>query len=157
MINIITGDIDSGKTTRMYEFYQQARFGDGFVTKKIYLNNINIGQRIIRLSNGEDRVFSLKKNFIPYSWNEKYRYYDYSFSTEGINFAERIIYDTVFNKHEPIFIDEIGPLEIFNKQGLFNSLNEVIDYEMELFVVVRDECLKPFLERFDIKHYSILM
>jgi nucleoside-triphosphatase THEP1 len=156
MINIITGKIDSGKTTKMIEIYNQTKQAEGFATKKIYKNETNIGQRIVNLSTGEDKLFSLKINYISHGWVEEYRYYDYSFSSEGIQFAEGIIYNAINNKAKSIFIDEIGPLEICNEQGLFNALVDAIASSKDLFITVRDNCLEQFIKKFGVREYNIL-
>ena len=155
MINIVTGAINSGKTTKIHNIYNQIGYGDGFINKKIYKSNINMGQRIIRLSTNESEIFSLKEEFIPNKWNEECRYYNYSFSKTGLEFAINIVDDVIRHNIEPIFIDEIGPLEIYNEHGLFNTFMKVIAIRVELFVAIRDTCLEHFLQKFKINEYKI--
>ena len=157
MVNIITGEIDSGKTTKILQIYNATRCGDGFITKKIYINGTNAGQEIVRLSTGEGLVFSLKKCFIQEDWNERHSYYDYSFSEKGLKFAEEIIESSIVKGIQPIYIDEIGPLEICYEQGLYNTFVNVLSGEKEIFVSVRYDCLEMFIKKFEIKENFILI
>lgn len=167
MMHIITGSINAGKTTKMIEIYRQLKCGDGFVTQKLFKDSVHIGQNIVRLSTGEHKVFSLKSDELPKCWLEKFRYFNYSFSQDGMNFAEHILNEMIVplqvKKHQevcitqtqknstysqnvgPIFIDEIGPLEIYHQQGLYSILIDVLASQCELYVVVRESCLVDFL------------
>lgn len=157
MVNIISGEIDSGKTTKMLQIYNDIKCGDGFITKKIYINGTKAGQEIVRLSTGEGLVFSLKKSFVQENWKERHSYYDYSFSEKGLKFAEEIIYSSIAKDIQPIYIDEIGPLEICYEQGLYNTFMNLLSGKKEIYVSVRYDCLDKFIKKFEIKEYTILI
>ncbi len=157
MVNIISGEIDSGKTTKMLQIYNDIKCGDGFITKKFYINGTNAGQEIIRLSTGDGLIFSLKKNFLQENWNERHSYYDYSFSEIGLKFAEEIIEASIVKDIQPIYIDEIGPLEICYEQGLYNTFMNVLSAKREIYVSVRYDCLDKFIKKFEIEKYSIII
>lgn len=154
MINIITGRVNSGKTTRLIEVYNSTGNGDGFFNRKLYEDGKYIGQEIVRLSDGESRVWSLKGR-TPDDWLPEFTYGDYSFSGEGLQFAHMII-DSI-NKFslEPVFIDEIGPLELQNK-GFHDLFNLCLQSGREVYAVVRESCLKAVLEKYEIQDCKIL-
>ncbi|WP_190285246.1 hypothetical protein [Clostridium sp. JN-1] len=56
MINIITGSVNSGKSTKLVNIYKSLGKGDGFFNRKIYNGNCYIEQEIVRMSNGESMV-----------------------------------------------------------------------------------------------------
>lgn len=153
MINIITGSINSGKSTKLVYIYKSLGRGDGFFNKKIYNRNAYIGQKIVRLSTGESIIWSLKGK-LPDCWQEEYNYQTYSFSKEALKFAEQII-NSLIESEEPIFIDEIGPLELENK-GFHKLLQRCLILNKELYVVIRRSCLKRILDKYKIKDYRIM-
>lgn len=69
----------------------------------------------MRLSTNESEIFSYRKGFTPSEWDEKYCYDINSFSRRGLGFANNTISDIIKKKIEPIFIAEIGLLELQGK------------------------------------------
>lgn len=150
MVTIITGEIDSGKTTRLISLYKSNRQGDGFALPKFYWNGIYIGQKIIRLSTGVSTVFSLKRPFLPSGWREMEYYKNYSFSEGGMLFATQTV-DCIIESHSsPVYLDEIGPLELEGK-GLCELLLRMLAVKTDLYITVRSACLQDVMERFQIK------
>lgn len=153
MINIITGSVNSGKSTKLVHIYKSLGKGDGFFNKKIYNENSYIGQKIVRLSTDESIIWSLKGQ-LPNCWQEECNYKTYSFSKSALKFAEQII-NPLLESEEPIFIDEIGPLELENK-GFHKLFQRCVILNNELYVVIRKSCLKLILDKYDIKSYKII-
>lgn len=60
-VNIIAGEVNSGKTSKLLEIYRQAGQGDGFINAKIYTGPQYAGQRIVWLSTGEVWTFPTEK------------------------------------------------------------------------------------------------
>lgn len=155
MVHLVTGSVNQGKTTKLIEIYNSLKNGDGFVLKKEFVNGEHIGQKIVRLSTGEGRAFSMKVCFIQNPWDEIYRFGPYSFSKNGIEFAEKIAENMVKNKIEPVFIDEIGPLEL-NGEGFYNLLCSILDLNLETYAAVRESCINDVIDRFKIEEYEII-
>jgi len=155
MVHLITGPIDSGKTTRMRQLYEALGKGDGFLLNKRMANGIHIGQTIERLSSGKVLNFSSKAGYIPVGWDECVRYCDYSFSKKGFAFAYSIISDILNNGIGPVFIDEIGPLEL-SRGGFYDLLRRCLDRETDLYLCVRDTCVDAVREAFEMKETEIL-
>lgn len=153
MINIITGSVNSGKSTKLVNIYKSLGKGDGFFNRKIYNGNCYIGQEIVRMSNGESMLWSLKGK-LPDCWQEECGYEIYSFSMAALKFAEQII-NSLLALEEPIFIDEIGPLELQNK-GFHDLFKKCLILNKELYVVIRESCLKIILYKYNIKNYKII-
>ncbi|KOF57561.1 hypothetical protein AGR56_14535 [Clostridium sp. DMHC 10] len=153
MINIITGSVNSGKSTKLVNIYKNLGKGDGFFNKKIYNENFYIGQKIVRLSSGESVIWSLKGK-LPNCWQEEYSYETYSFSRAALKFAEQII-NSLLASEEPIFIDGIGPLELQNK-GFHKLFQRCLTLNKELYVVIRKSCVKMIICKYNIKDYKII-
>lgn len=154
-VRIITGGVNTGKTTKLLSIYRELGLGDGFITSKTYNANRYIGQVIVRLSTGEKEYFSFKKQFIPVNWDEKYNYDIYSFSERGFIFAYNIVTDIIAKKIEPVFIDEIGPLEL-QKKGFYDLFVMLLRIKKEIFVTVRESCVNNVIKEFGIQKYQMI-
>lgn len=149
MVNIVTGPIDSGKTSRLERLHRELGSGDGFLLRKRYAQGRFAGQRIERISTGEALDFSCILPGVPAGWNEALRYGPFSFSTDGLAYAETIAREALRAGAKPIFIDEIGPLELEGKcfDGL---LRLVLAAHAELYIAARDSCLLPIIDRYGL-------
>jgi len=155
MINIITGNINSGKTTRLLCIYNAKQQGDGFYSPKIFIDGHYAGQEVVRLSTEERKLFSFKKGFIPEGWDEQYYYHSYSFSNNGFLFVRNIVLDIMQNNIEPIYVDEIGPLEL-NEQGFYNILNLLLKTDKDMYITVRESCIKDVIKKFRLSDCNII-
>lgn len=155
MIVIITGKIDSGKTSKLRSVYNDSKAGDGFIIKKVYEHKNHIGQDIVRLSTGDYKSFSLKKSLVPQCWDEVYSYGPYSFSIQGFLFANSIITDAIRKNYGPLYIDEIGPLELQGK-GFSDILILALSSKKNLYITVRDTCLQAVIRKFDIHQFEVI-
>lgn len=160
MISIITGKVGSGKTTKLLSLYNEFKTGDGFIIRKNFDNGIYVGQDILRLSTGEYKHFSLKPDYcsLPQNWDEACRFGPYSFSEAGFSFADKIIKETLQNSSDPLYIDEIGPLELQGK-GFSRILKLAISIasgQKEIFITVRDSCLNAVMDEFSIITYKTI-
>ena len=154
-VNIIAGGVNTGKTTGLLSIYREIGSGDGFINIKTFEAGKYSGQRIVRLSTGESEAFSFRKEFIPPNWDEEYRYDAYSFSKRGLQLAYKTVSDIISKNVEPVFIDEIGPLEL-QKKGFFDLLAVLLKTKKEIFITVRDSCVESVLKEFSIKKYQII-
>lgn len=154
-VNIIAGEVNSGKTSKLLEIYHQAGQGDGFINAKIYIGLQYAGQRIVWLSTGESMDFSYRKDFIPDNWDEKYCYDAYSFSNKALDFADQIISEALKRDAEPVFLDEIGPLELQNK-GFYDILKRILSSNREIYITVRKSCVEQVIMQFNITNYNII-
>ena len=148
MIFLVTGDIGAGKTHYMQSLYREIGGGNGFICPKKIENGKLIRYNIQCLRDDESLPFAYPIDALPKDWNELYRFGKYSFSTQAIQFAEKIVQKIINEKTEPFFIDEIGPLEIENHEGLFAITKIIIESGLEGFITVRKELLDKFIETF---------
>lgn len=147
--------MDSGKTTRLLSIYRETGSGDGFISWKIYSEGKFAGQRIIRLSTGESKPLSFIMGFVPYGWDEKYTYGNFSFSEKGLTFARNIASDVISHGISPVFIDEIGPVEL-DKKGFYDIFSMLLRAGSQIYTAVRESCVDSVVREFGISAYEII-
>jgi len=63
MIKIVTGKINSKKTTRMMDLYLADHQGDGFISLKVMSDQKVYGYHAMKLSSREKRLLMVHKDF----------------------------------------------------------------------------------------------
>lgn len=158
MIYIISGEIDQGKTRKMISIYQQqqTKQGDGFVSKKIFPDDTDFtGYEIVRLSNNEKRPLAYQSQYVPQDYDEIYRCGPFHFSKAAVTFAEGIIDDIIARDINPVFIDEIGPLELAGK-GFTPLLEKILKTRKDVYITVRNHCVEDVIKKFDIREHELI-
>ncbi len=158
MIYIISGEIDQGKTREMISIYQQqqTKQGDGFVSKKIFPDDTDFtGYEIVRLSNNEKMSLAYRSQYVPPGWDEIYSCGPFHFSKAAVTFAEGIIDDIIARDINPVFIDEIGPLELAGK-GFTPLLEKILKTQKDVYITVRNHCVEDVLKKFYIREYELI-
>ncbi|HBL37424.1 MAG TPA: hypothetical protein DDZ55_11520 [Firmicutes bacterium] len=155
MIYFITGQVNQGKSSKLRSIYQEQRTGDGFYNRKLIRNGVFVGQELVRLTSGESRIFSYRTGFIPEDWEAGAAYRDFSFSEAGLAFGCQIIWATLAERIEPIYLDELGPLELAGN-GFAHVFRETLCAGIEAYVVVRSSCLQSVIDTFAVTEYQII-
>jgi nucleoside-triphosphatase THEP1 len=154
MIHIITGELNQGKTEKALSIYSFTR-GDGFISRKIFKKNTFYGYEIVRLSTSESIPLAFKSGSTPFVWDEIFTAGSFSFSEKAFIFAESIIDEIIKGDANPVFIDEIGPLELEGK-GFCNLLKQLLLTDKDIYITVRKSCLKDVIEAFKLERYEII-
>jgi nucleoside-triphosphatase THEP1 len=155
MIYIICGEFNSGKTAKIKSIYLKNKKGDGFITEKIYRDSIFYGYETVRLSTGEAVIQSLKSGFFPHLEIPLYTKGEYSFFREGFAFADMVIDDIILKGTCPVFIDEIGPLELQGK-GFNELFKKIIHTDRTIYFTVRNYCLEKVISIYSLEKYSLI-
>ncbi|MCK4329193.1 hypothetical protein KAX02_05070 [candidate division WOR-3 bacterium] len=155
MVCLIIGEINQGKTQKILSVYNRKKQGDGFITRKLFKNNTFIGYEIVRLSTEKSVPFAYMRDYAPSEWDEIYKYGPYTFSRKAFTFAENIVDEIIKKRINPIFIDEVGPLELQGK-GFFRTLKEVLNTEKDIYITVRDHCVDEVIKKFNIRKYDVI-
>lgn len=145
MITIVTGHINAGKTSYLFDLYEKGPRGDGFLSMKYYENKSFRGYDLLHLKTFQRTPFVRVIDNLPNNWHEIYRLNQFSFSGEAFQYANSLL-PKMFDF--PIFIDEIGPLEIHQNKGFYKPLKKMLD--RELIITVRRSLYEDFLKTFDI-------
>ncbi len=155
MIYIICGENNQGKTSKIKSIYLEKNEGDGFITQKIFRDSFFCGYEILRLSTGESVVQSLKTELFPLHEFPLYTRGAFSFFKEGFDFADYIIADILLKKINPVFIDEIGPLELDGK-GIHNSFNKILGTDRTIYLTVRNHCFEKVVSSYSLEKYNLI-
>ncbi|MBN2601895.1 MAG: hypothetical protein JXR87_07875 [Candidatus Marinimicrobia bacterium] len=156
MIFLVTGDVNEGKTSYMQSLYRELGEGDGFICPKVMNRNILVRYDIEQLSSGKAMPFAAPLENVRNDWDEQCRFGNYSFSKQAIQYAERVIDKIIEDKTEPFFIDEIGPLEIENRNGFHSITKKIIESGLEGFIVVRKSMIDKFIQKFQTEKSDFL-
>jgi len=143
MIFILTGPVNSGKTTFLKkvieELERQKLKLNGFLSEAVEQNQIKIGYDLLDLRRKESIPFIRMSG--QKDWQ---RIGPYFFIPEGLAWAKRVILRR--REREILVVDEIGPLELTGK-GLWPALEKVIfQRSQKVLIVLRRSILKNFLE-----------
>lgn len=155
MIHIICGENNQGKTKRLKSIYINKKEGDGFIAQKIFRDSMFCGYELIRLSTGESVPQAMVKNLFPEKETPLYKQGCFLFFKESFVFADSIIEDIISNKTNPVFIDEIGPLEL-RKEGYHKSLKKIFKEDRTIYITARNNLIFDIIDFYSIKDYSFI-
>jgi len=143
-INILTGEIRTGKTTRLMQWAASKKNIDGIFQPVIDEKRFvyHIGSRILKPleTTKTHKTTSIGK---------------YNFSNDTFSWSQKILLDCLNKKLEWIIIDEVGPLELQGKglepalSEFFNKRNEI---DAKILCVVRDSILEKFLVHYGLQN-----
>ncbi len=155
MVTIITGPINSGKTTKMEDIFKSNREGDGFISLKLIENDVVEGFDVMKISSKEIKPFIRRRgNELP-EWKENCILGPYTISEEAINWATKEIEGMINKEIFPIYLDEIGLLELKGK-CFYKILKKMLNANGEIYISTRDENLDAVISKFDIKNAKII-
>lgn len=153
---IITGEINSGKTTRMKKIFLKNSKGDGFICKKSYCDNLFTGYDIERLSDG----FSLPFIRLKEEYNKKegtiYSTGKYIFLETSFFRVTELIREMIERKTDPIYIDELGPLEL-NRECFYQSVKDIQKSNLSIVSCVRKGCLEEVQKLFNLSQARVIV
>ncbi len=149
MIYIFTGQIRSGKTSKLEEWAGKRRDAGGI------LMPVRSGKRyFFNISSGDQYPAESEKKETGVI-----RIGPYRFSEKGFNQANNEVLDS-FGKFNILIIDEVGRIEL-NNRGFAPSLNVIINEEnklkeIDLILVVREGLVEQVINNFGINNFKII-
>jgi len=154
MVTIITGKINSGKSTKVRKHFQDNLLGDGFVSKKIMIGDKVFGYNILKLSTKQETLFVIRDEFLDEEKEITCQIGPYLFLKETLDYIEDEISFLIENNISPIYLDEVGQLELYDK-CFDNILKKILDSNCDLVIAVRDDLLEEVVNKYGIKEYQI--
>lgn len=154
MVNIVTGNIRSGKTSYLVDFYNKTKLGDGFVSEKIYAKDVFIGYSLRQLSKSEKIPWMLHIDHYHEEPNYDGSFGPYLIHLDSLSIVEREVEKMVQSKVSPIYIDEVGRLE--TSGGGFDAiLKSLLARNIDVTIAVRRDFLKSVLKHYGIGDYKL--
>ncbi|GEM_PF-557177 len=154
MVHIVTGKINDRKTTRMIALYERLG-GDGFVSLKTMKNDTVHSYTAQRLSTGEQRLLIIRDAYMPEDFNSKENIGPYHFEKNCVEWIESTLKTLVEERVEPLFLDEVGILEMHD-QGFANTVKAMVDSGLDVCFAVRETLLPDFLKQYAITDYRLI-
>ena len=150
-IQVVTGDVQSGKTTKLFTYIKKLPSVDGIlvpiVNEKRMLYHISSKvMRIFEVDNASSKTISIGK---------------YIFLKESFDWANKKILQSYNDEPEYLIIDEIGKLEL-KKEGLHDSFETIVKSishsNTSLILVIRNYLLNEVMRSYNIsdENYEIL-
>lgn len=155
MITIITGEKDAGKTRFLEQWYDLDSAGAGFCSPKVLSDS---GQLC-----GYDLLFLPGKKRLPFirlateadcQDLEKIVKGRFAFSLTAITAARRHIEIACQSASAPIWIDEIGALEL-SGLGFDTLFRHALRHSDDIRVVFRKNIVNELIEKYDLACYHI--
>lgn len=154
MVWIIPGGINSGKSRLIKELFRR-HGGAGFVSEKVFDNEILQGYDLVELGSWKRTPFIRFRELVPAGWKEAFTYGPFSFSVQGLTRGVTIINKAVEKRISPIYIDEIGPVEIEGK-GFAQAFVHALHSGLSVVAVCRETLIDGVIARFSITEWRIL-
>ena len=161
MITIITGKINSGKTTKISLRYKSDSLGDGILSKKIMIEDKVYGFHGVRLANDFEFLFMIHKQFANQNQNQDEVFdvaYDigpYHVLTNALQYIDET-YEFILSNHiSPVYFDEVGVLELQDK-GFAKYIQRAIQQESDVIMTVRKDLISKVVKKFNIEQYDLI-
>jgi len=156
-LTLLTGKVDSGKTTWCVSFNKANPDCDGVLLRKIYRAGRRIGYDAVRVASGETLPFSRLKGAEPPNWHPAECVGPFSVSAEGKQAANRWLLEALGSPARDLIVDEIGPLEL-EGGGLAEAVMAVLqdDASRSLILVVRRSCLEQLIRQYRLAEYRLV-
>ncbi|QWC00542.1 hypothetical protein KHQ88_02940 [Mycoplasmatota bacterium] len=155
MVKIVTGKINSFKSTRLRQYYEHIRMGDGFIAEKVMSGKIVHSYHLVKLSTGKKTPFIIRNQYDDGSYKVQYKIGPYHIFESAIKYVEHEINQMIEDKIHPIFLDEISLLELEGK-GFCQILKKLLSLKKDICMVVREDLLEAVLDKFSINEYEII-
>ncbi len=150
MIKIITGNIDSGKTTFVKEVAKGWGLA-GILSLKVFSNGMHIGYNAFDLLTNRTYILARKKDI---ELLEGPCIGDYNFSQHTFD----ILTEQYSGFTKNMVIDEIGPLELQDKgfSKLLENLLANRSVDTDLVLVIRNRCLYACIDKWNLEPSEII-
>ena len=156
MITIVTGAENSGKSSFLESWFDQGKQGLGALSVKRYKKGIFYGYNLMQLPEKEiiplNCLVNANDQIGPETLiNGPFIYYQTSF----LWVEERLMPRICPGMKEPLWLDEIGKLELQEK-GFNTLLRKAIDTHCELRFAVPETLLNDVIDKYKIQEAKII-
>ncbi len=156
MVNIITGKMNSGKTTKLFNLYNSLKKGNGIISKKKMVGSSVFGFFGYILESKEEFPYmihehQLKKTNLDFV----YQIGPYFIYKKAQLYIEQFYIKLIDNNISPLYFDEVGKLELSNR-GFYSSIKYALEKNIDIYMTVREDLVSSILKHFNILDYQIL-
>ncbi|MFA5006763.1 MAG: nucleoside-triphosphatase [Candidatus Izemoplasmatales bacterium] len=155
MVTIVTGGIDSCKTTKLTSLFAESGKGDGFAMIKRLAGRHVRGYDARRLSTGVEIPLVHRRGFEPEGLAVACEIGPYLFARESYDRVVRELTEMVAARTSPIYFDEIGELEL-SGSGFDDAIAALAASGLDLVLVVRDEFVERAIARYGFRNATVV-
>jgi len=155
MVKIVTGKINSFKTTKLLEHYELNHLGDGFIARKNMDGDIVQSYDLVRLSDKNTIPYIIRDNYDNGEYEIAFQLGPYRFIKSALTFIETNVDNFIVKKVNPVYLDEISLLELDNL-GYHQALIKLLNKNIDLVLVIREDLLEQVLEKYHIVDYVLI-
>jgi nucleoside-triphosphatase THEP1 len=155
MVTIVTGKVNSGKSTTLLHHYEKHLNGDGFIAIKKMVDHVHYGFNLMRLSSGNTLPWMVHQNYYHNDFAKTMKFGPYYLNLNLLDLVEEATDEMLEQKVSPIYVDEVGVLEL-NGGGYHNIIRKILKSGTDLVIAVRDDLVPSVLTYFDIKDYELI-
>ena len=154
MVTIITGKINSGKSTTIAKLYRLKQQGDGFISiKSMHYDKVH-SYDIMKLSNQQTKLFVLREEYIE-NQEAACKIGPYVFLKETFDYVENEIDLMIKTNVSPIFLDEIGQLELYD-QCFHAIFKRILANNIDCVITVREDLVEKVVKKYNINEVEIM-
>lgn len=153
MVHFITGKMNDGKTTSLISTYRKSGVGEGFALIKV-MKDSKVHSYIARkLSSDEERLLILRDSWLPEDFDQICKIGPYCFSKSTLRWIELTIKEAVREGVSPIYLDEVGILEL-QGEGYSELIKFLVKERTDLYLTIREDLIEKVTTYFDIVDYE---
>jgi len=149
MVTIVTGGIDSCKTTKLTSLFAEAGKGDGFAMIKRLAGRHVRGYDARRLSTGRETPLVYREGFAPDDLEVACAIGPYLFAAKAFSDVVAVLRELIARRVSPLYFDEIGELEL-GGGGFDAVMKDMAASGLDLVLVVRDEFVPRVIARYGL-------
>ena len=139
----------------MLKKYQESLHGDGFVSVKRMRYKKVHGYDLMRLSDGLMTPFVVKEENLNPNMEVSCTIGPYLFLQQSLDYVEKEILTMIENEISPIYLDEIGQLELYDK-CFHKILKKIMMKNLDVVITVRLDLIEAVREKYQIEEYKII-
>ncbi len=155
MIIIVTGKMNEGKTTTLKQHYLKNKKGDGFISEKKMVEQRVHSFTSVKLSTQEQKLLMLHEFFYSENFVSAGKIGPYFINLFTLDWIEKSISKMIEAHIEPIYLDEIGVLEL-KGYGYDRILRKMIESGLDLIISVREDLVASVIENYELKDVTYL-
>lgn len=155
MVKIVTGKINSCKSTKLKKYYDDSLKGDGFIAEKHMQGNFVQHYDLIHLSTGQRIPYIVRNDFYDGKEEIIYQKGPYLFYKSAFDTVEKMVDEFICKNISPIYLDEISLLELEDK-GFHKVLKKCLASNMNLCLVVREDLIDKVLNKYQIRKFEFI-
>ncbi len=155
MVTIVTGKINSGKSSTILKHYQDNQLGDGFISvKRMHYDQVH-GYDLMKLSDNSTRTFVVREEYLNENQEVVCHIGPYLFLKDTLDYVEKEIKQMVKNNISPIYLDEVGQLELYD-QCFDNIFKFITSNNIDAVITVREDLVEKVTNKYNLINPKII-